>query len=137
MAAPSEARDLSECTLPDGPEWFPLKGHFFNMIGLRTADGVYFIADCLSSERIIEKHHVLFIFDVREYLATLDYVPDLTGEWFVPAHAEASRDVCPLVEANHRKVEEVAEKLLKICAEPLIFEDVLKCVFDFYSLTMD
>jgi glyoxylase-like metal-dependent hydrolase (beta-lactamase superfamily II) len=42
----------------NGLEIFDLKGHFFDMIGIKTSDNVYFIADCVSSQEILNKYHI-------------------------------------------------------------------------------
>jgi hypothetical protein len=107
------------------------------MIGIKTSDDIYFIADCVFGENIISKYHLSFIYDVAEFLHTLDMVEQLEGKLFIPAHAEATNDIKPLVEINRSKVIEISEKLMEICIVPICFEDILKKVFDSYSLTMD
>jgi glyoxylase-like metal-dependent hydrolase (beta-lactamase superfamily II) len=54
MAPESDAADIRALTLPSGLEYFPLKGHFFDMIGVRTPDGVVFLSDCLFGQNTIE-----------------------------------------------------------------------------------
>ena len=61
MAQDSGAEVLTAEALPEGFESIPLPGHFFDMVGFRTADDVVFLADCLSSREILEKYQV----DVR------------------------------------------------------------------------
>ena len=137
MAQPSDAREIGEWKLPDGMEILPLPGHFFAMFGIKTPDGVWFLADCLSGENILEKYHLAFLYDVKAYLDTLDKVETLEGDCVVPAHAPVVTDIRPLCEANRRKVHENIDMLLAICREPLCFEEILKRVFDHYALTMD
>jgi glyoxylase-like metal-dependent hydrolase (beta-lactamase superfamily II) len=137
MATPSEPTHTIENFLPEGLDYIRLGGHFFDMIGIRTSDDVYFLADCVFGENIINKYHLSFIYDVAEFLQTLDKVEQLKGKLFIPAHAEAMVDIKPLVRKNRDKVNEIADKLLGICKEPIAFEDILKELFDTYALTMD
>ena len=137
LAQPSRCQPLTEDNLPAGLAMLPLPGHFFDMCGFRTEDGVWFLADCLSGASIVEKYHVNFIYDVAAYLETLDRVSALEGRLFIPAHAEPADDIRPLAELNRRKVLEIAELICSLCREPRIFEDVLRDVFTHYQLTMD
>ena len=137
LAQPSRCEPLTEENLPAGLAMLPLPGHFFDMCGFRTEDGVWFLADCLSGASIVEKYHVNFIYDVAAYLETLDRVSALGGRLFIPAHAEPAEDIRPLAELNRRKVLEIAELIRSLCREPRIFEDVLRDVFTHYQLTMD
>ncbi len=125
-----------EGNLPDGLEYFSLKGHFFDMIGIKTDDDVYFLADSLFSEETITKYHLFFIYDVEEYLNTLDYLSTLDGKLFIPSHCEATEDIFYLIDLNRRKIEEVADKICCLCCRKT-FEEILKGVFDFYQLTMN
>lgn len=137
LAQPSDCRPLTEENLPEGLTMLPLPGHFFDMCGFRTEDGVWFLADCLSGANIVEKYHVNFIYDVAAYLDTLEKICTLEGSLFIPAHAEPAEDIRPLAELNRAKVLEICALLLDICREPLCFETVLQKVFQRYQLTMD
>lgn len=123
--------------LPDGLEYFTLKGHFFDMIGIKTSDNVYFLADSLFSEDTITKYHLFFIYDIREFLNTLDYLTTLKGSLYIPSHYEATDDISSLVELNRNKVYEIMDKIYNACAKEISFEEVLKYIFDEYDLTMN
>lgn len=126
-----------ENRLPNGLEYFSLKGHFFDMIGIKTSDNVYFLADSLFSEETIKKYHIFFIYDVRSFLNTLDYLKTLKGEMYIPSHCEATKDISSLIEVNRNKVNEIMNKIYKTCENEMTFEEILKCIFDEYNLTMN
>ncbi|MCE1253821.1 MAG: MBL fold metallo-hydrolase [Anaerolineae bacterium] len=137
MAQPSETADISSLSLPEGLQTMPLEGHFFGMFGVKTDDDVWFLADCLMGENIINKYHISFIYDVAAYLATLDVIEKLKGRWFIPAHASACEDIVPLTVVNRYKVFEIIERILTTCREAHTFEEILKILFDDYQLIMD
>lgn len=136
LAQESEVTDFSDADFPKEIEIIPLQGHFFDMVGFRTPDQTVFLADCISSKATLDKYAISFIYDVETYLHTLDKVDTLKAAMFVPAHAEAGRDMRELVQYNRKKVYEVAECLEEICREALTFEQILQKVFDRYGLTM-
>lgn len=137
LAQESKVSDISDPDFPRELEVIPLKGHFFDMIGVRTPDDVLFLADCVSSEATLEKYQVSFIYDVAAYLKTLDRVESMRAKLFIPAHADATEDMTDLVRANRNKVFEIADKLEEILATPMCFEEILKRVFDEYRLAMN
>lgn len=137
MAAASTTTDFSDADFPQEVEIIPLPGHFFEMVGFRIPDGTVFLADCLSSTATLEKYQLTFIYDVAAYLQTLEMVASLPAKMFVPAHAEATSDIRPLVTANQQKVWEIAEHLKTICKEPLNFERILQRLFADYQLQMN
>ncbi len=126
-----------ETNLPKGLEYFELKGHFFDMIGIKTSDDVYFLADSLFSEETITKYHLFFIYDVKEFLHTLDKLKNLNGKLFIPSHCEATTDINQLIELNKNKVNEILENILNYCQNEVTFEDILKLIFDEYRLNMN
>lgn len=137
MAGSCEPTHTIDDYLPEGLTCFRLGGHYLDMIGIRTADEVVFLADCLFGENILNKYHLSFVYDVQAFLTSLDFVEQLEAKLFIPAHADACEDIRPLVKANRDKVYEILDRLLLICASALCFEDILQAVFAHYELSMD
>lgn len=137
MAQESGAELLSANVLPNGFEIIPMAGHFFDMVGFRTADNVVYLADCLSSKETLEKYQIGFVYDVGAYLKTLEMVKKLEAKIFVPSHAEATEDIVPLAQFNIDKVNEIAENIVELCSEPICFEQILQKVFQKYDLSMN
>lgn len=137
MATPSKAQDIATAKLPDGMEYFRLPGHFWDMIGVKTPDDVYFLADCIFGEATVNKYHISFFYDIAAAFETWDIVENLNGKLFIPAHAEPMEDIKPLVQLNRAKTLEILDALLEICKTPMHFELVLKKVFEQYGLTMN
>ncbi len=137
LAQESQATPLTPECLPEGMELISLPGHFFDMVGFRTADDVVYLADCLSSRETLDKYQISFIYDVAAYLQTLERVKEMKAALFVPAHAAAAEEIAPLAQYNIDKVWEIAEKITGLCREPLCFEEILRQLFGDYGLTMN
>lgn len=135
-AKESKAKEI-ENNLPKGLECINLKGHFFDMIGIKTSDDVYFLADSLFSIETIEKYHLFFIYDVREFLNTLDYLESLKGKIYIPSHSEKTENITNLIKTNRNKIKEILEEIYKACEQEKTFEEILKYIFDNYSLLMN
>ena len=136
MAQESDAEYLTESCLPRDLQAIPLPGHFFDMVGFRSADDVVYLADCLSGRETLEKYQISFIYDPGAYINTLEMVKGLQAKAFVPAHAEVTDDIAPLAQLNIDKVYEIAGQILSLCVEPLCFESLLQRLFSLYDLTM-
>lgn len=137
LAQGSAVTDFSDEEFPKELEILHLPGHFFDMVGFRTPDGTVFLADCISSKATLDKYAVSFIYDVGAYLDTLDKVEKMDASVFVPAHAEVTEDIKPLVLYNREKVLEIAGRLLNICKEPVNYEKILQKIFQEYGLVMN
>ena len=136
MAQESDAKELTPGVLPEGFALLQLPGHFFHMVGFRSPDDVVYLADCLSSRETLDKYQIGFVYDVAAYLDTLEKVKTMQAAAFVPAHAEVTEDIAPLAQYNIDKVLEIADHMVELCAEPAIFEELLKKLFDDYGLTL-
>ena len=136
MAQESDAQELTPAVLPEGFELLQLPGHFFHMVGFRSPDDVVYLADCLSSRETLDKYQIGFLYDVAAYLDTLEKVKTMQAAAFVPAHAQVTEDIAPLAQYNIDKVHEIADHMVELCAEPVMFEELLKKLFDNYGLTL-
>ncbi|MCF0138411.1 MAG: MBL fold metallo-hydrolase [Oscillospiraceae bacterium] len=137
LAQESCAVDITSPDFPKEAEVLPLPGHFFDMVGYRMPDGVCFMADCVSSAETLEKYRVGYIYDVKAYLQTLDYIESLKAPIFIPSHTEPVTDMRELAELNRSVVLEIIDRLLDICSEPVCFETVLQRIFNDFGLSMN
>jgi len=137
MAQPSNVLPLSSAILAEGMEMISLPGHAFNMVGFRTSENVIYLADCLSSRETLEKYQITFLVDPGAYIKTLEMVKQMEADKFIASHAEPTGDIAPLAQFNIDKVNEIAEQIMEICAEPSGFETILKKLFDKYELVMN
>ena len=135
-AKPSDCRALTEDVLPPGLTFADLHGHAAGMVGYRTDDDVWFVADAVLSEEALEKYHVSYLYDVGAYLETLDRLETLEGRLFIPSHAEPTADLRPLIAANRRQTRAVLDLLLELLAEPMTAEQVIRAVFCRYEMKM-
>lgn len=136
LAKPSSVKPIAG-NLPQGLETFPLKGHFLDMIGVKTSDDVYFLADALFSAETIEKYHLFFLYDVRAFLNTLDFLHTLHGRLYIPSHCAAAEDITALIDLNRAKVQEIAASVCAACRTEKTFEEILAHIFEKYALTMN
>lgn len=139
-AQPSRVTDPFVCPGPvPGTELqaVPLPGHFIDMAGIRTTEGVFFVADSLFSEEILAKYRLVVALDVDAWLETLDLLEKAEAAFFVPAHAAPCENVSNLVAANRAGLLEVREKVSALCIEPRSREDVLAALCTEYGMVLN
>ena len=137
LASESDVSEITDSGFPKELEVIPLHGHFFDMVGIRTPDDVVFLADCISSKETLEKYQIAFIYDIAEYLNTLDKVEAMEAAMFVPAHSDATSDIAGIVRLNRQKVFDISNDIQSILKTPMCFEALLKQLFDEYGLVMN
>jgi len=137
MAQESVVKELTEESLPSGLSMHRLDGHSLSMVGIKTDDEVWFLADSLTSEAVLSKYHISFLYDVKAYLESLEAVCELEGTLFIPAHAAPTRDIRPLAKRNREKALELIGLIRALAKDGIGFEALLKGVFDHYGLSLD
>lgn len=122
--------------IPDGLSSFKLPGHHYGMIGVRTSDDVYFVADTLGSISLVEKQHILLIYDVQGYLNSLDYVESLDGKIIVPSHSEVTTHIKDVIKTNRSQIYEIMDVILDYLDEEHTAEEVCAYIFSYYELNI-
>jgi glyoxylase-like metal-dependent hydrolase (beta-lactamase superfamily II) len=116
----------------------PLPGHYFDMIGITTPDNVFFLADALFDPSILVKYRFSVMLDVTAAYATLDKIAAVEAEWFVPCHAQPTKDISVLVRQNKEGLAWVSEAVFGALADsPLTREEILSKVALANGLEMD
>lgn len=123
--------------LPEGLEYFTLKGHFIDMIGIKTSDNIYFLGDSIFSKETINKYHIFFIYDVEKYLQTLDFLETLNGTFYIPSHVKPLTDLKELIKLNKNKINEICNAILNACQNPITTEEIIKKIFETYNLEIN
>ena len=124
-------------SLPSGLSYINLKGHYFDMVGVKTSDNIYFLGDALVSIDTINKYHIFYLYDVKEYLNTLDYLETLDGSLYIASHVEATSNLKEIIAVNRAKIMEIIDLILNVTIEPVTFEDILMSLFNHYNLTLN
>ncbi len=142
LGAPT-SKDMSSSEGAFGLQIISLPGHYFSMVGVMTPDKVFFVADSLAGVPILGKYGIFFLYDIEAELATLSMLESSEAEWFVPAHAEPTRDIKSLVDINRAKIFEIADVILAAVnvkehdGEGVSLEDVMAAVFFHYDIALN
>ncbi|MDR1377317.1 MAG: MBL fold metallo-hydrolase [Synergistaceae bacterium] len=118
----------------------PLPGHYLDMIGVMTPDGVFFLADALFDPTVLEKYRFCVMLDVTSAHKTLDKIEKANARWFVPCHAPATQNVGTLVRQNKdglNWVTEAVDEALASSERPLTREEILSRIGMANGLEMD
>jgi glyoxylase-like metal-dependent hydrolase (beta-lactamase superfamily II) len=77
-----------------------LPGHSPNMMGIVTPDQIAFLGDALISDEAIEKHPLIFTYDVAAHLKTLEQLEKLDAKGYIIAHGGYYTHIDHLIASN-------------------------------------
>ncbi len=137
FAEKSDPTGTIENSLPEGLCAIDVKGHSFQMIGIKTSDDVYFLGDSLFSNELIQKHPIILIYNLRDYLETLDRIENFKGSLFIPSHCEALNDIAETVKLNRNKAYEIMDFILTETKLDSTLEELVKKILDHYEQNVD
>lgn len=92
---------------------YDLKGHSPNMMGIATPDQILFLGDALISEKMIEKHPLIFTYDLEAHLKTLDRLSQLDYAGYVISHGGYYDHLDHLIEANRNILLQTQKHLIE------------------------
>ncbi|NLX84142.1 MAG: MBL fold metallo-hydrolase [Synergistaceae bacterium] len=114
-----------------------LPGHAHGQIGVMTPDGVFFTADSVISEHILDKYGIPFTADYCSAMLTFDKLEHFEAGYFVPSHGEICEDIAPLVDANRRCLISLKDEILEICREPSTRDEIVGRLATRHALEMN
>lgn len=116
-----------------------LNGHCMNMQGYITADGVFFIADAVISENLINKYGTFYLYDVEEYQKSLDKILNIKANIYMPCHGDPmnQKEIVEVINANKNKIDEISNHILKSLYKPKIFENILADICNEYNIQLN
>ncbi len=120
--------------LPKGITYFSLPGHHYNMVGFKTSDNVYFVADAIGNKETIMSEHILLIYDVQGYIDSLNKIKEFDGNFIVPSHSKVTKNISDLCNFNLANIEKIKDVVLNIVQTPQKLDDIIKKVFDYYDI---
>ncbi len=124
--------DIKEFSFPEGMDIFYIPGHFAQMIGVKTPDDVYFVADVVNAEKTLENAKICYVYDIASQYEALEDIKKYNGKLCVPAHAEPTTEIAALADLNVKNLDEVGEYILNALSEKMSVEDLVsKMTLDF------
>ena len=139
QAEPSFVTDIikEKGIIKDTPlEAFPLEGHFIQMVGIKTPDGVVFIADSLFSPEIISKYGLTVKSDIEKTLNTYTFLENLSAKLFIPSHAQPVEDISDLIKVNRNQLEQDNQKIINFCKQPSSRERIIQQLVKEYQISL-
>lgn len=136
LAQESNSKQLNDDSLPEGMKVIHLPGHVFDMAGYITKDGTFFMGDSFCSKATLDKYSITVLYDVEQYLQTLEKLKQVDAKIFVPSHADASDNINELADYNIQLTHQIAETIYELCSQPITFENLLKKIFEHYNMRM-
>ncbi|MEN2974631.1 MAG: MBL fold metallo-hydrolase [Candidatus Caldarchaeales archaeon] len=126
MAQPSKVYRNIQAGLDDELriEYIPLPGHSFNMYGV-IADDIFFTADLVFPENLIEKYGVLYHFNVREVVRTLEKIKERRFKFYVLSHADPATDISRLIDVNLQSIDKVRRLIEECTLNPTSLEEIV------------
>ena len=106
-----------------------LSGHSANQMGI-LVDGIFFAADVVLPESILDKYRIPYLYSVTDHLAALERCADVPCTRVVPGHGSILDDISPLRDRNLAVVTETAEAIVDFCEEPRTSGEAMKHVLD-------
>ncbi len=123
----SESEAFTKENIPEGFEIISLPGHSFEMVGVRTPDGVVFLADSVLSHSTWEGHKMPFFYNVNKAIDTMKSIMTFEGDVFVPSHDVVQSDIKELCLYNIEKLQQLKATVYSL-SEGRSFEELFDSV---------
>jgi len=106
-----------------------LAGHSGNQMGI-VCDGIFFAADVVLPESILDKYRIPYLYSVTDHLRALKVCADVPARRVVPGHGQVLDDITDVRDRNRAVVTETAEIIVDFCDQPRTSGEIMKHVLD-------
>ena len=110
-------------------EAVPLAGHSGNQMGV-IVDEVFFAADVVLPELILDKYRIPYLFSVTDHLRALERCAEIEATHVVTGHGPILDEIGPLRDLNLDVVLATADLILDFCDQPRTSGQIMKHVLD-------
>lgn len=121
LAEPSPVDDIlpaDSLEIEDVPvDVVGLPGHSPNQVGL-VIDDVFFSADVVLPDHVLDKYRMPYLFSVRDHLDSLEIARSVEARWVVPGHGDVSPSIGQIIERNRSLVDQIADRLTELSRDP-------------------
>lgn len=113
-----------------------LAGHSFNQVGY-LFEGVFFCADVVLPETVLDKYKIPYLFSVTEHLRALETAVEVACDTAVPGHGPLVPSLGPLVELNRSLLAAVAERVVEYAGAGRTAEGILAALLNHFGATVN
>ena len=106
------------------------------MTGYIVDGSIAYIGDAIAPASTLEKYGIFYLYNVSDYLKSLDTLMSLGCSVYLPSHSAPLYDIEEIVNYNRQKISEIAEKITEICDTGLSFDEILAEAFNHYGITV-
>lgn len=132
----SICHDISNMDI-DGLEIIDLKGHSYEMIGILTSDNVLFAGDSYTSKEILDKYTIQYIYDVKEYLNTLNKLLESNYKTYIPSHGSIENNPKDTIKINIDAVNLIENKILEFINDGISFDSLVNKLFTYFHIKIN
>lgn len=101
----------------------PLPGHSPGQIGY-FIEGVFFCADVVLPESVLEKYRIPYLYSVTDHLLSLTRASRVEADRVIPGHGVVLESTHGLAALNRELLEDIADHVERLCNYPQTAEDI-------------
>ncbi len=129
-ATSADALDIEKSEMPDGIEYMEIGGHCISHICVKTKDDIVFVGDAVVSKETVEKHPLIYEYEIGAYLESLDKLEKIKGSLYIPYHAEPVKNIKRLIKINRENVYDNIDAIKRICMKPRDLDEIISMFFN-------
>jgi len=110
-------------------EIIKLRGHSEGSIGILTENKVLFVGDLFVGSHILNKFELLLLYDVKEYLNSIDKVENMDFEYMILGHGKevySKLDSQSVIDAHRNAINKYVNQVKDLLKSPKTIDNILK-----------